>query len=290
METKRQPVIWLQGAGCTGCSISIMNSVSPSIKNLLLDEVVPGSFLQLVFHPTLMAATGEASIEVMLDTREKEEGRYILVMEGGIPTARGGIFATVGEKKGEPVTVLSRFINLARGSLAIIALGDCAAFGGIPAGRPNPTGCKGAKDILEQEKIDVPVINIPGCPPHPDWFVGTVAHILLYGLMSSDDLDELNRPKIFYGQLIHENCPRRPYFDEGKFAHKLGEEGCLYELGCKGPFTYADCPLRHWNGGINWVIGAGSPCLGCTEPSFPDITGPFYKKISHWEKLKPSLK
>jgi hydrogenase small subunit len=267
-----------------------MNSVSPSIKNLLLDEVVPGSFLQLVFHSTLMAASGEIAIEAMLDTRRKKEGSYILVLEGDIPTAEGGVFATVGEEKGEPVTVKSRFIDLARKSLAVIAVGDCATFGGIPAGRPNPTGCKGAKEVLEEEKIDVPVINISGCPPHPDWFVGTVAHILLYGLMSKDDMDELNRPKTFYGKLIHENCPRRPYFDEGKFAGQLGEEGCLYELGCKGPFTYADCPLRHWNGGVNWVIGSGSPCLGCTEPSFPDITGPFYKKISQWEKLKPPLK
>lgn len=237
MEAKRQPVIWLQGAGCTGCSVSIMNSVSPSIKNLLLDEVVPGSFLQFVFHPTIMAASGELSIEVMLDTQRKREGSYILVMEGSIPTAKGGILATVGEEKGKPVTILSRFINLARGALAIIAVGSCATFGGIPAARPNPTGSRGVKDVLGEEKIDVPFINIPGCPPHPDWFVGTVAHILLYGLMGEDDLDELNRPKVFYGQLIHENCPRRPYFDEGKFARQLGEEGCLYELGCKGPFT-----------------------------------------------------
>jgi len=290
MEAKRQPVIWLQGAGCTGCSVSIMNSVSPSIKNLLLDEVVPGSFLQFVFHPTIMAASGELSIEVMLDTQRKREGSYILVMEGSIPTAKGGIFGTVGEEKEKPVTILSRFINLARGALAIIAVGSCATFGGIPAARPNPTGSRGVKDVLEEEKIDVPFINIPGCPPHPDWFVGTVAHILLYGLMGEDDLDELNRPRVFYGQLIHENCPRRPYFDEGKLARQLGEEGCLYELGCKGPFTYSDCPLRHWNGGVNWVIGAGSPCLGCTEPSFPDITGPFYEKISDWKKLRPPLK
>ena len=290
MEAKRQPVIWLQGAGCSGCSVSIMNSVSPSIKNLLLDEVVPGSFLQFIFHPTIMAASGEVSIEVMLDTQERRAGGYILVMEGSIPTAKGGIFGAVGEEKGKPVTILSRFIGLARGALAIIALGNCATFGGIPAARPNPTGCRGVKDVLKEENIDVPFINISGCPPHPDWFVGTVAHILLYGLMGEDDLDELNRPRVFYGQLIHENCPRRPYFDEGKFARQLGEEGCLYELGCKGPFTYSDCPLRHWNGGVNWVIGAGSPCLGCTEPSFPDITGPFYKKISDWKELRLPLK
>jgi len=144
-------------------------------------------------------------------------------------------------------------------------------------------------EVLKEENIKVPCINIPGCPPHPDWFVATVADIILNGVPSSEKLDELKRPKLIYGRLIHENCPRRPFFDEGKFARNFGEEGCLYELGCKGPFTYADCPNRLWNGGVNWVIGAGSPCLGCVEPIFPDVSGPFYKKISSWEKFKLQL-
>ncbi|HID95767.1 MAG TPA: oxidoreductase [Candidatus Latescibacteria bacterium] len=288
MEVEQKRIIWLQGAGCTGCSISVLNSVSPTIKNLLIDEVVPGQHLSLLFHPTIMAGSGEPVIEVMLDVR-KEKGPYVLVVEGAVPTAGGGFFATVGEEDGRPVTLFSRFLTLAREASAIIALGDCSSFGGIPAGRPNPTGCKGVKDILTDEKLDVPVINVSGCAPHPDWFVGTVAYLLLYGLPAPDQLDELGRPKAFYGKLVHENCPRRPYFDEGKFARDLSEEGCLYEVGCKGPFTYADCPTRKWNNGVNWVVGAGSPCLGCTEPGFPDICGPFYRKISDLEKVKPRI-
>ena len=288
MQVKEQAVIWLQGAGCSGCSISLMNSVSPTIRNLLLDEIVPGKHLNLVFHPTLMAASGEISIEVMLSkSREKD---YLLVVEGAIPTARDGIFATVGEKEGVPVTFYSRFKQLSENALAVVALGTCAAFGGIPGGEPNPTGVKPAMEVLKEENINVPCINLPGCPPHPDWFVGTIAYIILNGLPAQEKLDELKRPKFIYGSLIHENCPRRPYFDEGKFAKNFGEEGCLYELGCKGPFTYSDCPVRHWNGGVNWVIGAGSPCLGCVEPIFPDISGPFYKKISSWDKLKLQVK
>lgn len=284
MQVKEQAVIWLQGAGCTGCSVSLMNSVSPTIRNLLLDELVPGKHLSLLFHPTLMAASGELSIEVTKS--KKPESGYVLVLEGAIPTAEGGVFATVGEENGVPVTVFSHFKKLAEKAVCVIAVGTCASFGGIPAARPNPTGSKSAMQILEEEGIEVPCINIPGCPPHPDWFISTVAHLLLFGLPSEKELDELKRPKFIYGQLIHENCPRRPYFDEGKFAKNFGEEGCLYELGCKGPFSFSDCPLRHWNGGINWVIGAGSPCLACVEPTFPDISGPFYKKISSWEKFK----
>jgi len=281
---KEQPVIWIQGAGCTGCSVSLMNCASPTIKNLLLDEIVPGQHISLLFHPTLMAASGDLAIEVMLD--KKRESGYLLVIEGAIPTARGGIFATVGEENEKPITVYSQFKDLAKNATAVIAIGNCAAFGGIPAARPNPTGAKSAGEIIEEENLSTPYINVPGCPPHPDWFVATVADIILHGLPSPEKLDELHRPKFIYGQLIHENCPRRPYFDEGKFARNFGEEGCLYELGCKGPFTYSDCPIRHWNNGVNWVIGAGSPCLGCTEPLFPDISGPFYRKISEWQKLK----
>jgi len=288
MQVKEQAVIWLQGAGCTGCSVSLMNSVSPSIRNLLLDEIVPGKHINLLFHPTLMAASGEMAVEVILDKERKSD--YLLVLEGAIPTAKNGIFATVGEENGKPLTIYSRFKQLAKGALAVVTVGSCASFGGIPAARPNPTGSKSASDVLEEENIKVPCVNIPGCPPHPDWFVATVVHIMLNGLPQAEELDDLNRPKFIYGQLIHENCPRRPFFDEGKFAKNFGEEGCLYELGCKGPFTYADCPNRLWNGGTNWVIGAGSPCLGCVEPIFPDTSGPFYKKISDWEKFKLQVK
>lgn len=284
MQVKEQSVIWLQGAGCSGCSISLMNCVSPTIRNLLLDEIVPGQHISLVFHPTLMAASGELAIEVMLDKSKNAD--YLLILEGAIPTGKKGVFATVGEKEGKPVTLYSRFKELAKGAVAVIAVGTCASFGGIPAAKPNPTGSKSAGEVLEEENIPTPYINIPGCPPHPDWFVGVVADIILNGLPSKEKLDDLRRPKFIYGKLIHENCPRRPFFDEGKFARNFGEEGCLYELGCKGPFTCADCPIRHWNGGVNWAVDAGSPCLGCTEPIFPDISGPFYRKISKWDNFK----
>lgn len=273
------PVVWLQTAACTGCSVSLLNSASPTVRNLLIDQVVPGFHINLRFHATIMAGAGEPAIEVLEETAKEKKDGYILVVEGAIPTATDAVYGAIGERDGKPVSMEDRLVELARDAQAILAVGTCASFGGIPAAAPNPTGCKPVSKILEAKGISKPLVNIPGCPPHPDWFVGTVASIILSGLPKAEDLDDNLRPLAFYGKLIHENCPRRAYFDEGKFAKKPGDEGCLYELGCKGPITYADCPLRRWNNGTNWVIGAGAPCNGCTQPEFPDQTSPFYEKL-----------
>jgi len=276
---KEIPLVWLPASACTGCSVSLLNSASPSIKNILIDQIIPGVHINLRFHPTIMAGSGEQAIQVLEDTATEKQGNYVLVVDGSIPMAEDGRYCVMGERDGQPVTIATRLEELARDALAILAMGTCAAFGGIPAAAPNPTNCQSVRQVLTDRGIDKPLINIPGCPPHPDWFVGTVASILLNGLPTAEDLDDNLRPLAFYGKLIHENCPRRAYFDEGKFAKKPGDEGCLYELGCKGPITYADCPLRRWNNGTNWVIGAGAPCNGCTQPGFPDLTSPFYEKL-----------
>jgi hydrogenase small subunit len=277
---KELPVIWLQGAGCTGCSVSVLNSVSPNIKNVLVDEVIPGQHVSLRFHPTLMAGEGDAVIEVLDKTAQQEKGGYILVVEGAVPTAQGGIHCVIGEEKGEKVTLVSRVESLASNALAVVALGTCASYGGIPAASPNPTQCLSVGEVLKAAKITTPVVNIPGCPTHPDWFVGTLASVLLFGLPGPEDLDEIGRPKAFFSALVHDNCTRRAYYDENKFAKKLSEPGCLYELGCKGPVTYADCPTRLWNNGVNWCVGSGAPCMGCCEPGFPDLVSPLYEKVT----------
>jgi len=284
VSTKKYPVIWLQGAGCTGCSVSVLNAVSPKIQNLLLDELVPGQQLSLIFHATIMAGQGEPVIEVLRNAEKNIKGGYILVVEGAIPTAQDGVYGSIGEKDGKHWTIQKSVEQLGANALLTIALGTCAAYGGIPAAHPNPTGCKSVKAVFDEKGIDTLVVNIPGCPPHPDWFVGTVAVVMFSGLQAVE-LDNINRPKLFYGQLIHENCPRRADFDKGKFAQKLSEPGCLYKLGCKGHYTNADCPIRQWNNGVSWCIKAGSPCLGCVEPEFPDNTSPMYEKIT-FEDLK----
>ncbi|MCJ7769850.1 MAG: hydrogenase small subunit [Dehalococcoidales bacterium] len=285
-SVENTPIIWLQGGSCTGCSVSVLNSLSPKIQDVLVSQVIPGKQLSLRFHPTIMAASGDLAMQAIEDTA-KNKGGYVLIMEGSIPTKDGGIYCELGEKDGHGITILEHVKELGSNAMAVIALGTCAAYGGIPSAAPNPTGSKGVQEVFDEEGITTPVINLPGCPTHPDWFVGTVASILIGGL-GSVEVDGAGRPLAFYGKLIHDNCPRRGHFDEGKFAKKFSEPYCLYELGCKGPVTYSDCSTRMWNGSTNWCVGANSPCIGCCNPGFPDTVSPFRSLAPLYNVTPPS--
>jgi len=149
----------------------------------------------------------------------------------------------------------------------VIAIGNCATFGGVPAANPNPTGAVGVWNIIK----DKPVVNIPGCPMNPANLTATVVHFLTYGSLPA--LDQLNRPLFAFGRRIHDNCERRGHFDAGEFVMEWGDDGhragwCLYKMGCKGPTSYHNCPTIRFNDGVNWPIGAGHPCIGCSEPGF----------------------
>jgi hydrogenase small subunit len=273
------PAIWIAGAACSGCSVSLLNAINPSIQNVLLDPLLPGKHVSLMFHATVMAGQGETVVRVMRDTSQKKPKGYLLVVDGSVPTGEDGLFCRIGELNGKELTMQEMTAELAKEALAVLAVGTCAAFGGIPSGAPNPTGAKSVADFFKDEGITTPLINIPGCPPHPDWMLGTIASVLIHGLPSPEALDEKLRPKEFFGKLIHDNCPRRAYFDAGQFAKTPSDPGCLYEIGCKGPYTYADCPTRQWNNGVNWCIGAGAQCIGCVEPDFQDKLAPMFEKI-----------
>jgi hydrogenase small subunit len=188
------------------------------------------------------------------------KGKYLLVVEGAISAKDGGIYCKVGGR-----TAVDLLNESARDAAAVIALGSCASWGGMPSAQPNPTGCVGVSEAWKG-----PVVNIPGCPPNPYNFLSTVVHYLTYGRFP--DLDSQGRPKFAYSRLIHENCERRPHFDSGRFAEQFGDAGhrsgwCLYRLGCKGPETYANCPAVLFGdaGGGSWPVGTGHPCIGCTE-------------------------
>jgi hydrogenase small subunit len=148
---------------------------------------------------------------------------------------------------------------------AIVAIGSCASWGGIPSAEPNPTGATGAQSVLPGKTI----VNLPGCPANPYIFLGTALQYATLGTLPA--LDDLGRPKFAYGQTIHEHCPRRAHFDAGRFASEYGDEGhrlgyCLYKLGCKGPQTHASCSVQHFCDVVGaWPIGIGHPCFGCTE-------------------------
>ena len=259
------PIIWLAAGACSGCSVSLLNALSPRIQDVLLDQVLPGHHTELAFHPTVMAASGDLAMQAMYDTEEKP---FLLVVEGSITTADGGRHCEVGEKNGHGITGLEHVERLGKKAKAVIAIGTCAAYGGIPAANMNPTGSKGVMEVFKERGITTPTINLPGCAAHPDWFIGTVAALLLGG-PEAIKVDEDGRPEMFYSKLIHDNCPLRGHFDAGRFAEKMGDAGCLYKLGCKGPVAHADCPEKKFNSGTNWCIENGHPCIGCVEPEFP---------------------
>ena len=265
----RLPIVWFQGQNCSGCSVSFINTEYPSADEVLIEVIT------LEYNPTVMAATGDVAVEVLERMISDEKGKYILAIEGSIPVDIDGNYCNVGEINGKSITALKWIQALASSAAAVVAIGTCATWGGIPAAPPNPTKAKAVKDIIK----DKPVINIPGCPPHPDWIVGTLVHVLKYGIPS---LDDLGRPLMFYGpdKIVHDNCELRQYFDAGIFAKDFGEKGCLYELGCKGPVTHCDVSTRGWNSGVNWCNRSGGPCIGCTEPTFPGGTGSgLYEKL-----------
>jgi len=260
----KPPVIWLQGASCTGCSISLLNSVDPAIEKVILDVI------SLKYHPNISAGSGHFITEIFDEAILKFKDQFILVVEGAIPLKNDGIYCTIAEKGGKEITMLQAVQALGNASMAVIAAGQCASYGGIPGAAPNPTGVAGVSKVVTKK----PVINISMCPMHPDHFLGTVVYVLKYGKIP--DLDRHGRPKMFYPKPIHESCGRRPLFDAGKYASFIGDEGCLAMLGCKGFVGTADCPVRGWNNNVNWCVKAGAPCMACSEPTFPDASSPIY--------------
>ena len=262
------PVLWVQGQSCTGCSVSLLNSVDPSIADILLKVI------SLQFHPTLMTSQGGIAMENLFKIAEAYNGKFTLVVEGAIPVAADGKFCIVGEFNHQELTMVDLVKDLGTKAGSVLAVGACASYGGIPAAEGNVTGATGVMDFFKTYDIKTPVVNIPGCPPHPDWIVGSIAHLLTKGL---PELDDDGRPVIFYGNNIHDNCPHVEEYDAGEMAMTLSDpKGCRMDLGCKGPDTYADCYKRKWNSGLNWCVDNGV-CIGCVEPGFPDASSPFYE-------------
>ena len=253
-DPMRPPVIWLHGQECTGPTESLLRSEQPSFEHLILD------LISLDYHETLLVPSGKLAEECRHAAMEANAGKYVLIVEGAIPTKDGGIYCKVGGQ-----TAIEMLNETAEKAGAIIAIGSCASWGGVPSADPNPTGASGAHEILKGKTV----VSIPGCPANPYNLLGTVLQYATLGTLPA--LDELNRPKFAYGQTIHEHCPRRAHFDAGRFALEYGDEGhrqgwCLYRLGCKGPATHANCSVNHFNEVVGaWPIGLGHPCFGCTE-------------------------
>ncbi|NPA60563.1 MAG: hydrogenase small subunit [Epsilonproteobacteria bacterium] len=256
----RVPVIWIELQDCAGNSEAILRSDAPTIDELILETI------SLEFNETLMAAAGHAAEEHLNEAMKTFKGKYLCVVEGSIPMEMDGYYGTIGAS-GE--TFKEHLLRVAGDSAAVVAVGTCATFGGVPAAAPNPTGAVGVQDIVKGK----PIINIPACPANPANITGTILHFVLSGQVP--ELDHLNRPKFAFGYRIHDNCERRAHFDAGEFVEEWGDEGaknnfCLYKMGCKGPMTFNNCSVVKYNSGTNWPVGAGHGCIGCSEPDFWD--------------------
>ncbi|MBY6950450.1 hydrogenase small subunit [Clostridium botulinum] len=259
-KIKKVNAIWLEVTGCSGNIISLLNAENPGLIYILRNIV------NLTFNNSLMGAEGEFAYEQFLNTLDTE---FILLVDGAVSTKENGYYNIIANYRGRPVTALEAIKMAGEKAKYVVTVGTCSSYGGISAAKPNPSGSKSVDAVINKE-----VIKLPGCPCHPDWVVGTLAHLVTYG---KPELDNKGRPILFYGITIHDSCTRRGFFDKRIFAKKFGEEGCMFKLGCRGPVTKTDCPRRKWNGYVNWPIGDNTNCIGCAQERFPDGMEPFVR-------------
>lgn len=266
LQTVKKPsVVWLEFQDCAGNTESFLRSRNPGVADLVLD------ILSVDYHETIMAAAGHQA-EAAKESAIAAGGHFVIV-EGSIPRADDGVYCTIAGK-----TAWQHLEEAAKGAAAVIAVGSCSSYGGLPAASPNPTGAVSASNIVS----GVPVINLPGCPANADNITATLVHYLTFGGLPA--VDGEGRPLFAYGQRIHDSCERRAHFDAGQFVTTWGDDGhrngwCLYKMGCKGPATFHNCPAVRWNEGTSWPIGAGHGCNGCSEPGFWDTMTPFYERL-----------
>jgi hydrogenase small subunit len=269
-KARRLPVVWLSFQECTGCTESLTRSSAPSMERLLFEVI------SLDYHHTLQAAAGAAAEQAREATLKAHAGKLLLVVDGSVPTALGGVYSTIAGE--DNLSLLRRCLEAAE---AVLALGSCASFGGLPAAAPNPTGAMGVAELMQRDWVPRrPLVNLPGCPPIPEVISAVLAHRVAFGRFP--ELDAQRRPLAFYGETVHDRCSRRGHYEAGRFAKTFDDAGarsgwCLLELGCKGPLTHNACSTVRWNGVSN-PVESGHPCLGCSEPGFWDRSS-FYRPI-----------
>ncbi len=266
LETKpRLPVVWFHFQECTCCSESFLRSSNPAVSDLLLDMI------SLDYSETLQAAAGGRAEAVLRRTVQKHRGEYLMMVEGSIPTGAGGVYCCVGGR-----TALDIVREHAAGAKAIVAWGNCATNGCVQAAAPAPTGAIPVREVISGK----PIISVPGCPPIANVMAGTVVHLLAFD--APPPLDGDGRPTAYYSKYVHDECPRLPHYQAGRFAWSFDDENarngyCLNKLGCRGPETHNACGVLRWNGGVGTDLQAGHPCIGCAEAGFWD-QGPFYER------------
>jgi len=265
---KRPMLVWSDFQECLGCTIALLQATAPTPAQLILQQI------SLAYNEAAMAPAGFEAEKSFSDAFA--EGTF-WVIEGSVSEKIPGAISIGGKNAGD---IVKEYYSKAQG---VIAIGSCASFGNVQARTPNPTGAMGVRAWLRGPGgiPDATVINLPRCPGHGDDLVATLTYILVNGALP--ELDKAGRPLFLYGQTIHDNCERRAHFEAGEFVEVFGDEGsqkhwCLYKVGCKGPVTYAPCPINRWNGRTSWCVHVG-PCTGCSEDNFWNDLTPFAEPV-----------
>jgi hydrogenase small subunit len=285
---------WLSGMSCDGCTISAVGATEPSIEELLTGAL-PGIPMVVLHHYATAIESGDHFTHEMERAANGElDAPYVVIYEGSIPdenltvngepwAAEGSLptWGPSGERRRVPTAEWVR--RMAPGAAAVIAVGTCATWGGIPASAGNPTGAMSMMDFLGKDyrsAFGLPVVNVPGCAPLGDNFTEVVACLLLFLNKQAPlpEFDDLGRPAWLLGDTVHRHCPRAGWYEEGTFAHQYGDKECLVEVGCWGPVVNCNITERGAVGHMGGCMVAGGVCIGCTMPGFPDKFTPFYKR------------
>jgi hydrogenase small subunit len=283
----RRPVnvLWLTtGLGCDGDSIAMTSATSPSLEDLLRG-CLPGMPAVILHNPVLAYENGDEFVRSFEDAAAGRLDPFVLVLEGSVPNEEingDGHWAGMGTDPatGQPILTNTWIDRLAPRAAAVLALGTCAAYGGIPAMRNNPTGAMGLRNYLGANwvsRLGLPIVNLPGCPVQPDNITETLLWIVLHiaRMAPPPELDEQGRPRAIFSRTVHEGCNRAGLAEVGQFADGLGESRCLVKLGCKGPVVKCNVPIRGWSSGVGGCPNVGGICMACTMPGFPDKYMPF---------------
>lgn len=266
-------ILWLQSGGCGGCTMSMMCAEAPG-----LFPVLKSFGLEFLWHPSLSEESGDDVQTVLGDVIAGRQPLDILCFEGSVlrgPNGSGRFHILAGT--GRPMIEWLR--ELAPLAKYVVAVGSCAAYGGITAAGNNPTDAVGlqfegrnpggALGADFRSRSGLPVINVAGCPTHPNWVTETLM-LLSEDSLSLSDLDPLRRPRFYSDHLVHHGCSRNEYYEYKASAEELSEIGCMMEnLGCIGTQAHGDCNTRAWNGEGSCTRG-GYPCINCTAPEFEE--------------------
>ena len=277
-------LIWMAGASCDGCTVAATGATHPRVEHLQAGSIPGLPRVELISTVLSVEVGSEWVHNLFMAERGELDAPYLICWEGSImdeAIAGDGYWMGLGEdpETGRQITSLEWLDRLAPGAAALIAVGTCATWGGIPAAKGNVTNSMGVKDYLAKgyrSAFGVPVVNVPGCAPIGDNVLETLTAVCLFlnGLAPLPEFDELGRPAWLFGETVHSHCPRVGYYEEGVFARDYGDKECLVELGCWGPVVQCNIDQRGMVDGRGGCMQMGGICIGCTMPGFPDKFSP----------------